>query len=84
MFTAGGYDARYEPIAIDGSLAVTHGRTLYFDPATGERRGEFDNVMCVETIYSPLATQIRARLPNRDFLAPRGAANAINRLVSID
>jgi uncharacterized protein (TIGR02246 family) len=44
LFTGGGYDAQYEPIALDGSLAVAHGRTLYFDPATGERRGEFDNV----------------------------------------
>ena len=44
LFTGGGYDARYEPVAIDGSVAVVHGRTLYFDPATGERRGEFDNV----------------------------------------
>jgi uncharacterized protein (TIGR02246 family) len=44
LFTAGGYDARYEPIAIDGSVAVTHGRTLFFDPETGALRAEFDNV----------------------------------------
>lgn len=44
LFTPGGYDAHYEPIAIDGSIAVTHGRTCFFDPATGVARGEFDNV----------------------------------------
>ena len=44
LFTAGGYDAVYEPIAIDGNLVVTHGRTLFFDPGTGERRAEYDNV----------------------------------------
>jgi len=44
VFTRGGYVGRYEPIAIDGSVIVTHGRTLFFDPATGATRGEFDNV----------------------------------------
>ena len=44
VFTRGGYVGRYEPIAIDGSVVVTHGRTLFFDPATGATRGEFDNV----------------------------------------
>jgi ketosteroid isomerase-like protein len=44
VFANGGYDARYEPIAIDGSVVVTHGRTLFFDVATGATRGEFDNV----------------------------------------
>ena len=44
LFTPGGYDAVYEPIAIDGSVVVTHGRTRFFDPDTGAMRGEFDNV----------------------------------------
>jgi ketosteroid isomerase-like protein len=44
LFEGRGYDARYEPIAIDGDVVVTHGRTLFFDPATGERQAEFDNV----------------------------------------
>jgi ketosteroid isomerase-like protein len=44
IFVGNGYDGRYEPIAIDGSVAVTHGRTLFFDPATGARKREFDNV----------------------------------------
>jgi uncharacterized protein (TIGR02246 family) len=44
VFIGNGYDAVYEPIAIDGDIVVTHGRTLFFDPATGEMKGEFDNV----------------------------------------
>jgi ketosteroid isomerase-like protein len=40
----GGYDAAYAPIAVDGGMVVAHGRTLFFDPATGDRRGEFDNI----------------------------------------
>jgi uncharacterized protein (TIGR02246 family) len=44
LFAGRGYDAAYEPIAIDGDVVVTHGRTLFFDPATGERHSEFDNV----------------------------------------
>src|SRR5688572_5308038 len=35
VFDGRGYDARYEPIAIDGDVAVTHGLTLFFDAATG-------------------------------------------------
>jgi ketosteroid isomerase-like protein len=44
LFAGRGYDAAYEPIAIDGGVVVTHGRTLFFDPVTGERQAEFDNV----------------------------------------
>jgi ketosteroid isomerase-like protein len=44
LFDAGGYDAAYEPIAIDGGIVVTHGRTRFIDAQTGAMRGEFDNV----------------------------------------
>jgi ketosteroid isomerase-like protein len=44
LFDGRGYDAVYEPIAIDGPFAVTHGRTLFFDPVTGATQAEFDNV----------------------------------------
>jgi ketosteroid isomerase-like protein len=44
FFTNGGYDAAYEPIAIDGGTVVTHGRTLFFDIETGATQAEFDNV----------------------------------------
>jgi len=44
LFINRGYEATYEPIAIDGSVAVTHGRTLFFDPVTGATQAEYDNV----------------------------------------
>lgn len=42
--TPGGYDARYAPIAIDGDVVVTHGRTRFFDPDTGQVQTDYDNV----------------------------------------
>jgi uncharacterized protein (TIGR02246 family) len=44
LFEGRGYTGAYEPIAIDGPLVVTHGRTLFFDLATGETQAEFDNI----------------------------------------
>jgi ketosteroid isomerase-like protein len=44
LFTPGGYDAVYEPIAIDGDIVVAHGRTRFIDVETGSMRGEFDNI----------------------------------------
>lgn len=44
VFTRGSYSATYEPIAIDGGVVVTHGRTLFFDAAKGAVQGEFDNI----------------------------------------
>lgn len=42
--TPGGYDARYAPIAIDGDLVVTQGRTRFFDPTTGQVQTDYDNI----------------------------------------
>ena len=42
--TPGGYDADHQPIAIDGDVVVTHGRTRFFDPATGDIQTDYDNV----------------------------------------
>ena len=44
LFTEGGYDGRYMPIAIDGDIAVTHGRTRFFDAETGSVRTDYDNI----------------------------------------
>jgi len=44
LFEGRGYTGVYELIAIDGPFAVTHGRTLFYDIATGAIQAEFDNV----------------------------------------
>lgn len=38
------YDARYVPIAIDGDLVGTHGRTRFVDPDTSQAQTDYDNV----------------------------------------
>ena len=40
----GAYDAHYAPIAIENGIVVTHGRTHFFDPATGATRIDYDNI----------------------------------------
>jgi ketosteroid isomerase-like protein len=38
------FDAHYEPVAIDGQTVVAHGRTVFFDSATGAVDTAYDNV----------------------------------------
>ena len=46
---AGTYEARYEPVAIDGNLAVAQGRSRYFkDTSKTELVREYDNVFLIE------------------------------------
>jgi ketosteroid isomerase-like protein len=46
---SGTYEARYEPVAIDGNLAVANGRSRYFkDPARTELVREYDNIFLIE------------------------------------
>ncbi len=40
----GTYDASYHPIAIDGNLAITNGRSRYFEADGKTFRMEFDNI----------------------------------------
>ena len=44
MFEGGAYEARYEPIAIDGDVVVTHGRTRFFEPETDRTQVVYDNI----------------------------------------
>ncbi|HXN90353.1 MAG TPA: nuclear transport factor 2 family protein [Candidatus Sulfotelmatobacter sp.] len=45
----GTYEASYEPVAIDGSLAVAQGRSRYFkDPSRRELVREYDNIFLIE------------------------------------
>ena len=44
----GTYEARYEPIAIDGDLAAANGRSLYFkDASKSELLREYDNLFLI-------------------------------------
>jgi hypothetical protein len=44
----GTYEGRYEPIAIEGDLAVAHGRSRYFkDASKAELVREFDNIFLI-------------------------------------
>jgi hypothetical protein len=44
----GTYDGHYEPIAIDGDVAVAHGKTRYFtDASKTELDREFDNIFVI-------------------------------------
>jgi ketosteroid isomerase-like protein len=43
-FVGENYQAHYEPVSIDGQTVVAHGRTVFFDSATGEVDTAYDNV----------------------------------------
>ena len=46
---AGTYDGKYEPVAIDGSVAVANGRSRYFkDASKSELVREYDNLFLIE------------------------------------
>jgi hypothetical protein len=45
----GTYEASYEPIAIDGDVAVTNGRSRYFkDSSRSELIKQWDNIFVIE------------------------------------
>ena len=41
------WDADYRPIAVDGSTAVVHGRSRYFNDDRTQLRTEFDNIFVI-------------------------------------
>ncbi len=41
---SGSYDAKYYPIAIEGNVAVTNGRTRYYEPDGRTLEAVFDNI----------------------------------------
>lgn len=38
------FDADYQPVAVNGDVAVARGQTQYFDPVTSTITAEYDNV----------------------------------------
>ena len=65
---AGTYEARYEPVAIDGNLAVAQGRSRYFkDTSKTELVREYDNVFLIE-----FDDEDRCRSFREWYMRPRG------------
>ena len=64
----GTYKGHYEPIAIDGDLAVAHGRTRYFkDASKAELDLEFDSIFLIR-----FDDRIRCRSIREWWVGPRG------------
>jgi uncharacterized protein (TIGR02246 family) len=64
----GTYEGRYEPIAIDGDLAVAHGRSRYFkDASKAELAREYDNLFLIR-----FDDHGRCRSIREWYMAPRG------------
>jgi ketosteroid isomerase-like protein len=65
---AGTYEARYEPVAVDGNLAVAQGRSRYFkDASRTELVREYDNVFLIE-----FDADGRCRAFREWYMRPRG------------
>ena len=66
--TPGTYEGRYEPIAIDGDLAVAHGRSRYFtDASKAELVREYDNLFLIR-----FDDQCRCRSIREWYMSPPG------------
>jgi ketosteroid isomerase-like protein len=66
--TPGTYEGHYEPVAIDGNVAVAHGRTRYFkDASKAELDREFDNIFVLR-----FDEQGRCRSLREWYMSPRG------------
>jgi uncharacterized protein (TIGR02246 family) len=44
---AGTYQAHYEPLAVDGDVAIAHGRSNYFEADGATSKDEFDNIFVI-------------------------------------
>ena len=44
---AGTYQAHYEPLAVDGDVAITHGRSNYVEADGATAKDEFDNIFVI-------------------------------------
>jgi hypothetical protein len=67
----GSYEGRYEPIAIDGDVAVVNGRSRYFeDSARSEPTREWDNIFVIR-----FDSDGRCRSFSEWYVARRGQAD---------
>jgi ketosteroid isomerase-like protein len=66
--TPGTYEGQYEPVAIDGDVAIAHGKTRYFkDASKAELDREFDNIFVLR-----FDEQGRCRSLREWYMTPRG------------
>jgi hypothetical protein len=65
---AGTYEGRYEPVAIDGNIAVANGRSRYFkDASKVDLDREYDNLFLIE-----FDDHGRCRSFREWYMSPRG------------
>jgi hypothetical protein len=70
---AGTYDGRYEPVAIDGNIAVANGRSRYFKDATkADLDREYDNLFLIE-----FDDHGRCRSFREWYMSPRGQTEPV-------
>ncbi len=55
----GTYTAHYEPLAVEGQLAVTHGRSQYYESDGTTLRTEFDNIFALRFDESGRCAEFR-------------------------
>ncbi len=55
----GTYDAHYQPLAIQGDLAVANGRSLYYEKGTSTIAREFDNIFLIRFNDAGECTEFR-------------------------
>ncbi len=55
----GTYEAKYRPVAIQGDLAVTNGRSVYFEKGTKNVHREFDNIYLLRFDSAGQCTEFR-------------------------
>jgi hypothetical protein len=65
---AGTYEGRYEPVAIDGNIAVANGRSRYFkDASKADLDREYDNLFLID-----FDDHGRCRSFREWYMSPRG------------
>ncbi len=63
----GTYDAHYEPIAVEGHVAVTNGRSVYFEADGKTPKKTYDNIFVLRFDDQGRCTEFREW-----FMQPRG------------
>jgi hypothetical protein len=65
----GTYNAHYEPVAVEGNVAVSHGRTRFYEVDGTTLRRQFDNIFVLRFDDAGRCTDFREW-----YMAPRGQA----------